>query len=77
MMLDLTLPGKGPKMPEPPEPPPPPPDPPTQVDARQEIARRKGARRIGRTGANIRNVEGAGGQPIMASVQTALKGLIR
>lgn len=76
--MNITFPGGGgPDIPDPPPPPPPPPEPPTQVDARREIARRRGAQRTGGQGANIRNVEGRGGQQIIGSVETALKGLIR
>lgn len=65
MRLNLTLPGfggGGGSRPQAPEPPAAPPPPPKQVDARRELASRRGQSRSTPRPANIRNEGGQAGQ---------------
>ena len=79
MRLNLTLPGLGgggsqQKAPEPPAAPPPPPK---QVDARRELASRRGTARSTPRPANIRNEGGQAGQQMgsTSGLARALKNL--
>lgn len=78
MRLNFTLPGfggggGGPEAPKPPAAPPPPPK---QVDARRELAARRGTARSTPRPANIRNVGNQSGQSTTSSTMArALKNL--